>query len=306
MQTAESCPSNLSVYCGDLNANVARVYVQAPRPSEPGEWSLRGKARGPFSRFGHTLPMNYPLTDLGHGESLLGRIVIPEPSPWTRELASLYEISVSLVRSGVAQAETKISFGLRNFGAKDNRFVLNGKNWVIRGTRVESHDDSILEELREHFAAAYVRNPSEDWLEKASRAGVFVVAEIGNPCVYANEILRMARFAAVGVVVADKMTSFSNDEIRSIPSNLVLACKWSSDDETIPIWAGAVVVDDLAPKQAQMRMKDLSIPKLVIAKHKPTSDVGISELRARCDQLQAELAPMGQFAGYLVDRDLTQ
>ena len=73
--------SQLVVFHGDLNQNLAHVYVQLS-VADATHLRLRGQVRGPRSALTRTLPASIPLTDLGPGPSALARALVPDPCFW--------------------------------------------------------------------------------------------------------------------------------------------------------------------------------------------------------------------------------
>src|SRR3954454_21595882 len=105
---------DLDVFYGELTATRALVYARLPRPADDAGLSLTGQVRGPRCLHAQTLPLTAPLTDLGPGPTLLARAVIPEPSFWSPDVPSIYDVTVQLRRGTQTVAQTRREIGLRS------------------------------------------------------------------------------------------------------------------------------------------------------------------------------------------------
>jgi hypothetical protein len=83
--------------------------------------------------------------------------------------------------------------------------------------------------------------------------------------------------------------------IRGAARNLLFAAKFAANEPIIPPpWAQVLMCDANAENGLQIGACRLPI----LACRRASADIGAA--RAACDRLQYDLAPMGDFAGYLV------
>src|SRR5690606_7240910 len=112
-------------------------------------------------RYSRTLPGRVPLVDLGPGEHLLARAVLPDPCFWSPALPFLYRIQVEVVRGGQVVATATHSLGIRMFGAAGNDLRLEGKRWVARGVYGQSPPSSALPAMHDARLIACCSDPDE-------------------------------------------------------------------------------------------------------------------------------------------------
>lgn len=294
------------VFHGELTANRAQVFVRAPRTDELADCTLHGFVHGPRCEFAHTLPAKYALTDLGAGPTLLARATITDPCLWTSDLPQIYDVHVELRRGSEVLASEKRMIGLRGIGARSTgEIVREGKIWVPRGVAIEQvqHD---LSQLRAELLAAIVSAPPLDLLVEASRQGAYLIVPVaGNQESLPAMLRNLARWPAVMMAVVRGGEKLDRG-LQQIAPNLLLAqaCPWEEVPQFRPApWAAAVVVEiaehslpqDLTPS-AVPAIRNLELP--VFAQRGVSNSA--AGPRAECDRLQRELAPMCQFAGYLI------
>src|SRR5262249_17931911 len=145
------------------------------------------------------------LIDLGPGPTLLARAVIPEPSFWSPDVPSIYDVTVKLRRGDEVVATARHEIGLRNFGIRRQYFVLEGKRWTLRG--VASH--STIAKLPgdgQDAAGAYVADDGDaEALPEASRWGALAVVFVGDDHQRqtAHRLRDLANHPAVAIAALD-------------------------------------------------------------------------------------------------------
>jgi hypothetical protein len=299
----------LDVFFGDATVHSARLYARSPRPADGGAWSLEGNVRGPFSSHGQTLPANSPLVDGGAGPTLLGEAVIPDPCFWTPENPTLYEIELRVLHEGREVAADSRTLGIRRLGVRGSDFVFDAKRWVLRGIdrRQVAHEppdpigDRQLHAWWDLAAAVVTTDPDDALCAAASREGVVILARLDTAGeMWRDELRRLAHWAAVGLVTLDGPGVEPEARVRNLAPNLCLVQSFRAGQPVAPApWAHAVKVEvtsDLAGFAS--RVAGCSLP--VIASRPLTTPLDLPEARAAVDALQRDLAPHGDYAGYVV------
>lgn len=290
---------NIDLFYGELSPQLAHIYARCEELPGGQEWTIRGRVRGPECRYAHTLPTNYSFTDLGAGTSLLARAVVPDPCFWTPDLPALYRVSLELRRQSANSGEETVQrvereLGLRWLGTRGGSFYLEGKRWVLRGVNSQCVFETPLTEWRAEGAAILVDRPSDELCREAAREGVLIVPRTAAD---QSELRRLSEWASVGIARDVAMTP---DLRRSCP-NLILAGKVRSgdggDDSASSGHVRFVDADRLAADDR--RMREHVVP--VIAVRRLEGIRTLREARAAVDGLQRDLAPIGDFAGYVID-----
>jgi hypothetical protein len=304
---------DVDVFYGELTVARALVYARLPWPADDAGLSVSGAVRGPRCLHAQTLPTSVPLVDQGAGPTMLARALVPDPVFWSPDLPAIYDVTVNLVRGGRTIATTRREIGLRALGVRGRKLLLAGKNWVLRGVSTHSTTQQLPRAWHE-VSAAYCRptfhvgqalpqivaspvDPAHTecgpTLDEASQWGALVVAAIEE-----GGLRDLARYPAVSIAVLHGKRSPRFTPPQSF-SNILLAqaVPLTGDFQPQP-WAQLL----LAPADNPQRIAELaaSVQLPVLAIRRLASPLPIDEARAACDALQRDLAPIGQFAGYIV------
>jgi hypothetical protein len=288
----------LDVFYGDLSPARAHLYARLPRPPDDAGLTLTGLVRGPRCLHAQTLPAMFPMVDLGPGPTLLARTVVPEPTFWSPELPAIYDVTVNLQRGDELLASARFEIGLRSFGVRGRDFVLAGKRWVLRGV-MPSSTTATLPRAWHDASAVFVASWSDladDQLAEASQFGALAVVELAAGG--AHEIRRLARHPAVALAV--QQHDFPSGMKRAdVPPNILLGQRMGDGDRVIrQPWADVLLVESTV---AELLARITALGDLPVVVVRPLAQsLPIDDARAACDQLQRDLAPLGQFAGYIV------
>ena len=295
----------LDLFTGATSEHSALVYARlsgvTSAPGAPG-LKLRGTLIGPYCELSHTLPATVPFVDVGPGDEPLARALVPDPCCWSPDLPALYAAKLELVANGEVRETWERRIGIRRFAPRGRDLVFDQKRWVLRGVWHTSTSTSDLAEWRAASAAIVVDRPTDELCEAASRQGVIVVANARDDGVELENVLRrLAQWPAVVLCVVDGDLS-PDTAPRQLAPNLTLAQRWPSDGAppAIANWAEAIwleIGDDV--RSASARVQNCSLP--VLACRCFAHDVELSRARAACDELQRDLAPFGDFAGYVIN-----
>jgi len=289
----------LDVFYGELTVHRAYVYARLPRPEGGEGWSLSGKLRGPRCLHAQTLPASAKLVDQGPGPTLLARALLPDPCCWSPDLPAIYDVAVNLVCGSEVVATARRELGLRMVGIRGRNLSLDGKRWVLRGVGTASTTARLPREWHAAPAAMVASDPSEEQLAEAAQWGALAIVEIDEPGESAIQRLReLARFPAVAIAVIRRELPGEFAMSQCVPNLLLAQPIRPGEAPLLQPWAELAVVSASDPELFASVSSRLTVP--VVAQRRLTTPVSISEARAACDTLQRDLAPSGQFAGYIV------
>jgi hypothetical protein len=290
--------SQLDLFYGELTVNQASIYARLPRPDDDEGLRITGRIHGPRSFNSRTLPASTHLFDLGPGPTLLARATLTDPTFWSSDLPAIYDAVVELRQRGQVIDTARREIGLRPLGVRGRHFLLQGKPWVMRG--VSAASASVLLPREWHSAAAvFVPEQMDARLAEASQRGATSVIELSGP---PDEILAQLRIfamfpaASLAVIHGRMPSSFA---IKGVAPNVLIGQpvdrirEFTTQPWTNFIWAETTDPAVLTPLAASSDRPIVAVRRLPAART-------ITEARAACDELQRDLAPIGQFAGYVV------
>ncbi len=296
---SQTSAPHIEIFHGSAANNLAYVYARCEPPRAG--CALVGTLHGPHCLHSTTLPATLTFRDQGPGESLLALAKLPDPCFWSPEMPALYTASLELRCGEEILAGVSSNFGIRAFGPRGKFFYEQGKRFVIRGQRYSGERDAALDLLAWHDspAAMLVANPDDALCEEASRAGVLLIAEVASETSrFEEELRRLACHAAVAII-AVRGTLAIEKAWRKLAPNVVLARMLRRGELPPPGDQGEALIAEVdEPAQFAARFAGTSQP--IIAYRPLDETVDLESARAASDQLQAALAPHGDFAGYLV------
>lgn len=287
----------LDVFFGELSVHRASIYARLPRPIDDAGLKITGHVRGPRCRLAQTLPVNANLVDLGGGPTLLARAVMPEPNFWSPDNPSIYDVTVNLQQHGKILATARRSVGLRALGVRDRRLHFEGKNWVLRGVAAASTIASHPADWHS-VSSAYVAEHNIDRFVETSELGVLAIAPIDADGDISLQLRRLALHPAAALAVI-RIPPGKQFKLTGIAPNIILA-------QTLPAfgtfepqaWAQAIWAETTDANTLTQLQTMFEIP--IIAVRPLTTPQPLANARAACDELQRDIASLGQFAGYVV------
>jgi hypothetical protein len=291
--------SDLDVFYGDLTTSRAYVYARLPRPADVAGLSLTGQVRGPRCKLAQTLPVTSPLIDLGPGPTLLARALVPDPVFWSPDLPAIYDVTVNLFRGTEVVATAHRQIGLRSLGVRGRDLVLNGKRWVLRGVSTYATTASMPREWHD-VQAAYVSDDAKlSDLAEASECGTLAIIHAVESDDLIPRIRHLAQLPAVAIVATE--ATLPLEFRKSLVAPNLLFAQWLSDEHWGPHapWADLLLVCADEPELLVEAGAMGEVP-IVAARHLEPPGADLASARAACDALQRDLAPLGQFAGYVV------
>jgi hypothetical protein len=291
--------SQLDIFYGDLTANRAYVYARLPRPADDAGLTLTGFVRGPRCLHAETLPLTAKLVDLGPGPTLLARALVPEPCFWSPDLPAIYDVTVNLQLGAETIAGERREIGLRSLGVQGRNLVLAGKRWVLRGVTASSTSTTLPRAWHDASAAYVAEEAGDEQLAEASQFGALTAVHIrGDAEQTAAALRRLAQQPAAALAVIDGQLP-SEFEPAAIAPNLLLAQRLHAN-VNLPVqsWAQAIWANTQDTRVLEFLVGAIDRP--IIAVRHLISPLPLDQARAACDVLQRDLAPIGQFAGYVV------
>ena len=317
-------PDSRRVFFGHASNAEARVYAQwtpafashshaiSGGPAEESlptlaEVTLAGTISGPRSKFARTLAATIPFRPLSAGEFPLAEAIVPDPCFWTPESPYTYQVEVVATRGGQVLCQSRQSLGIRPLGTRGKSVFFDGRRWVLRGAGLAGgQEPELLDWREEHLAMVCDDSPPSERLAAASELGVFVVARVtaeeSDPL---EKLAALSRWPAVGMVWIEAPVDESL-LVAQRPRNVMLAQRLECDDcapafQPAP-WADCLVGDATDdPATFAASTSHLTLPVIASRRVSVTSGAGPAALRAECERLQADLAPWGDYAGYLVE-----
>ena len=284
----------IEIFFGEATPSQARVYARLSRGAWPTDAKLHGTISGPTCLYAQTLPSTYRFSDRGPGDSFVAEATVPDPCFWTPQLPYLYQIEIRVQRVNEVLAEASQPFGIRPLGVRGKSLIYAGKRCVLRGGLVKNSPALNMEDWHNSEAAMlFDKAPADDVLTIASRLGVMVIV---GPIYDITTLRRLARHAAVGLVIRSVHTASNRSWSASVP-NLPIAGIGMEAVDFIAQEAKVVVTpsDDGARIG---RLASLFKGPIIAIRLREAFEDPIA-VRQMCDQMQRDLAPYGDFAGYI-------
>jgi hypothetical protein len=288
---------NLDVFYGELTPARAKVYARLEGLESTAGLSLSGIVRGPRCYYSTTLPATFRLDDAGPGPSLLAKALVPDPCYWSPETPNIYDVTVELRKGSDIIASEVRQIGFKPLGMSGRFFTWEGKPWVLRGVTAKPSTELNLNEWRNNSAALVGSGISDEDLQAASMKGVLCFCLGRVDCSESESLIEAKRFAKYPAVAIANVCLPTQNVQRMMP-NVITTFKSMLSGEAKLITEGVPVYRPYLPKERAERMTLVKVPLIVCRPEE--SALSVAEARSACDKLQAELAPVDQFAGYVV------
>ncbi len=293
----------LTLFHGAVSPAVARVYAQGSSPDDviDNGLHLTGQLIGPQCEFAQTLPARMPFADRGPGQTLLAEAIVPDPCCWTPELPFTYRALVEVRRGEEVVQKYERLLGIRRWGVRGRDLLHEGKRFVLRGGQAPfspvPQDEAMLF-ARETSTALLVSNPDNALCEFASRRGVMLIADLTASTTQGiAELKRLACWPSVAVALLPSRFA-SLEALSALPRNLLVAAYLSADEPLVlPDWAQLTFVETRDAEDFAQRTPAATWPIIAVRRAMPTAT--LEQSRAACDALQRDLAPFGDYAGYI-------
>lgn len=304
---------HVEFFSGAADPAVARVYASIRLTEnhrrDIAHLKLRGFLIGPECEFAHTLSARIPLADLGSGETLLAEAVVPDPCFWTPELPFQYRAELEVVDHGMIISHHTAVVGIHRRGVRDRELFFDAKRFVLRGSfrhYAEGVPENVeLDFARQTVTAAIVAWPSDALCQLASRKGMLLVADMRAALAHVTRRHAVERVRALAQWPAVIMAIFDDESLplielsRSVRNLLISQYIPLGDFSTAVRNQAQVVFAEVGqPEEFAARFKNHDRP--VLAVRRLNEPATMEAARAACDALQRDLAPHGDFAGYVV------
>lgn len=287
---------------GQVSPHAAQLFVRFPGLPGGTSWKISGRVRGPRCRHAQTLPAQYPLLDLGTGPTLLARGQITDPCCWSPELPALYQLTVEVRQNGTVVDSWSKEFGVRDLTARGASLYQGGVRRVLRGAEIAGDTPVSWPECRTGDIAVWGRHPSDEQCEEASAEGVHLVAVLEDN--FLAEARRLSSWPCVAAVVVPETELGPEREFkRQLPHTLVAA--WLRNGpcaERSSGWGEADLLVVEVPAAGGLSRADVEwlrgVGKPLLAWRRGEISQSLADARGHCDDLQRDLAPSLDCAGY--------
>ncbi len=257
----------LEIVVGETNPMACRVYARLPGRSSLAGDRLSGSVRGPRCRYSSTLEANLPLVDSGPGESLLAACLVPDPCFWTPQLPFVYSVEVDLHQRDRMLGSTTRLLGVKRIGVDQRRLLFDGLRWRPLACHVEAPPPDELMPWRDAATSDLalslaVTHPSDALCQEASLGGVPLIVSLdqSDPSP-AAELIRLARWPAVCLVLVDERLSLSPADCRAAPNIVVGQIRRSFSSQPPADWAQVLATPgEVGPLESLA--ESLSVPVL--------------------------------------------
>ncbi len=285
----------LELFFGGASNAVAHVYARVREVEADGRCTLSGSLSGPECQYAQTLPARFDFVDRGPGASILAAATVPDPCYWTPQMPHLYRATVSLMRDGKVVGSAVRVVGMRRLGAVGRDLRFDNQRWVVRGIALDAARSlEALTACHGASAALVVHEPSDELCQRASCAGVLLVAQLNQGNIAA--IRHLSRWPAVGIIVLRSADPATDQALNALGRVCVLAQRFGPEENVVPQrWAQVAVVDVGDLQSLPQRIAGADLPLIA---HRPWNAAKeIEPARAECDRLQRDLAASGALAG---------
>ncbi len=208
--------------------------------------------------------------------------------------------------------------GIRRLGVIGRSLYLDAKRWVARGVCRDHADISDLPAARECFGRSPRSIARRRLLPRSQppRRTAVRGPKLQTRPQLLPEIRRLGQWPAVFAIILDPSLPIGPDH-RAAARNTLFAVTWPRFSETrnarstgsvpaslgeaclrAPDWAQLAICPVESTETFAEAVRDCPIPILAI--RQSAANLSLPEARAACDRLQFDLAPLGDFAGFLV------
>ncbi len=250
---------------------------------------------GPFCTFSYTLPYKIPLRR--EPDSPRWSVAVPDVCYWTPNLPFHYRLTLQL-NDG---RELTTWVALKRFGVKGKTLSMDGERYVLRGfsTRgleLSATDDAAWQTLREQRAVLVMQELDPEIVMRAGWAGLPVIWDQRETRVTSEQLLAARGLPAVmGIIAAQDCLRDPN--LLQAANELLWIVEGHDEQELLEYTDERTQVTLLTKPSPRMTMPS-QIPLIISIPI--TGNPPLADRRTFCDELQAQTAEVGSFAGYLL------
>lgn len=288
---------DFQLFTGAATDASAQVYVRARNlPPQSGK-SLVGRIHGPLSDFASTLPASFEVKDQGAGPHVLAKGSVADPCYWTPEVPFHYRIELAWRSAAGEESLGTHDFFLRRFGPRGKDLYLDGRRWVMRGVSKDFGRTETMATWRE-VAPICVAAGELPWsfLDRLARQGVMLV-----PWLRASDALQLPRLSSqsgIAMCVLEQASLWPADLRERMPQSVLLQHAHVGGAREAAPWAHGWAVSLDEDPAAIAAWREVGSPVVVCRRGKP--GLSLAEARAECDRLQREVAPHGDWSGFVI------
>jgi len=279
-------------------ASESEVSVAIGDMSQGEILSFEGHLNGPYCDRAHTLPASFQVSQClcDRNVSNIVSTLITDPCYWTPQLPFLYKLELELQLADGSAETWNQTVGLRRWEIVGKNLMRERRRIVLRAVVVDSIEMEDLSTAVVSELALVVTDPHPEFLERASELGVSLVVDLrGYDGDITAKLLSCAWQPSVALVIFDA----SLDGPFYQPLAVRIACIADSVECLDEVsWADVVAVEIDETKRPPEWAATCEKP--VIAIRRCGAYAELAEARRKCDQLQADLAPQFDLAGYIV------
>jgi hypothetical protein len=279
----------------------ARLALVSDAAAEERIVGLRGTLDGPHCVHARTLPTLFRLHARRDPAGASAEVMIADPCYWTPALPFLYILVVELEMPDGTLVTVSQTLGLRRWHADGANVRLERRRFVLRGATTSAKDAEQLAAARDGEAALVVRDPSDSFCQEASRIGVGLIADLrGVRRDLGSSLRRFAWQPAVMLGLVDDDAAMGLDTAPGLLLGRVVQAGDSAASGDRP-WASVLAAELAEGERPPAWLATCGKPVMAIRPR--VSHADFPAARAACDQMQAELAPEFNLAGYFVSAD---
>lgn len=291
---------NITLIPGSAVDAEACVYFRAREGSDV--QSITGQIYGPHCEFGKTLASTFVVETLAgeEGQACLARALVLDPCCWTPEMPFLYDLELTTTATPGEVTTYKTSLGLRRWSANGPDWNLETRRVVLRGAVSADVSDETLAKARFAETPLLVTMPGEETLVSASRLGVPLLVDLRDAGEALGDVLQQLTWhpAAFGALLTQRqLLSLSGAKYAGLPLGAAIDALEAVDSLT-DLACDFYVTMLTADERPFVWLSKIGKPVMAVRQGEVYAD--LIAARAGCDQLQAELAPEFNLAGYFV------
>jgi glycosyl hydrolase family 2 len=305
---------NLDVFYGELTPARGTVYARLEGLQNSEGLTLSGSVRGPRCYYSKTLPATFRLQDAGPGPSLLAKSLVPDPSFWSPDTPHIYDVTVEL-RKGIDVIASDVrQIGFKPLGISGRFFTWEGKPWVLRAANSRTvNADNLVDWSDRCTCILFVHPPTDEQLEHSASRGILtwtLMPLLERPDKIERAMCSLAQYPSVaGFLILTKRAADSiPPRLLEIAPNVLMGIAFGNPTAVPPlqrhrIFRHVLIQQDDVPNRELMKYDHPLIVARELGPNRSDNNQpfwSIERARSAVDRLQANLAPIGQFAGYIV------
>ena len=283
-----------------LQQTEASAHVVLEQSTDVPVRSFTGKLIGPHCQYARTLPAEFSFSGISMQPGAHVAQVI-DPCYWTPELPFLYYLQLKIQLEDGQEIEQTTQVGLTRWESHWRNLRLETRRVVLRGAGSTRPTADTLQSAREARTALLIKDIDQATFDSAAQLGVVLCLDLRDADDFDCSALADIHYSPSLFLAIVSSEQRDDQKFRDLLPNHCLIARHLSNSSTIEdsLDAGPVLAFDLKPGERPPAWVSMaSRPVIAIRRGEDYTD--LSEARAACDRLQAELAPEFNLAGYFV------